>query len=142
MADHRLDAGDLAVEVIRLNLYLVVILIQAVNGEQTGEELLADVVLVDPYLRGHAGEVNIAANAATIQPDMEQIREALAPEPAPEPEPMPEIPEAPEPEETPAPDPALQDLANNPDFSIETIAQQAKRIEKQKNDNEVYISLH
>ena len=89
-----------------------------------------------PVAPAPAAPVNVAANAATIQPDMEQIREALAPEPAPEPEPMPEIPEA------PAPDPALQDLANNPDFSIETIAQQAKRIEKQKNDNEVYISLH
>ena len=97
-----------------------------------------------PVAPAPAAPVNVAANAATIQPDMEQIREALAPEPEPEPEPMPEIPEAPqpEPEETPAPDPALQDLANNPDFSIETIAQQAKRIEKQKNDNEVYISLH
>lgn len=95
-----------------------------------------------PVAPAPAAPVNVAASAATIQPDMEQIREALAPEP--EPEPMPEVPEAPqpEPEETPAPDPALQDLANNPDFSIETIAQQAKRIEKQKNDNEVYISLH
>jgi hypothetical protein len=100
-----------------------------------------------PVAPAPAAPVNVAANAATIQPDMEQIREALAPEPEPEPEPepMPEIPEAPqpEPEETPAPDPALQDLANNPDFSIETIAKQAKRIqEKQSNDNEVYISLH
>ena len=33
------------------------------------------------------------------------------------------------------------DLANNSDFSIETIAQQAKRI-KEKKDDEVYISLH
>lgn len=33
------------------------------------------------------------------------------------------------------------DLANNSDFSIETIAQQAKRI-NEKQDNEVYISLH
>lgn len=97
-----------------------------------------------PVVPAPAAPVNVAANAATIQPDMEQIREALAPKPEPEPEPMPETPEAlaSEPEETPAPDPALQDLANNPDFSIETIAQQAKRIEKQKNDNEVYISLH
>ena len=97
-----------------------------------------------PVTPAPAAPVNVAANAATIQPDMEEIREALAPEPEPkpEPEPIPKISEAPEPEETPAPDPALQDLANNPDFSIETIAQQAKRIEKQKNDNEVYISLH
>ena len=33
------------------------------------------------------------------------------------------------------------DLANNSDFSIETIAKQAKRI-NEKQDNEVYISLH
>ncbi len=33
------------------------------------------------------------------------------------------------------------ELANNPDFSIETIAQQAKRINEKQN-NEVYISLH
>ncbi|MDO4219775.1 MAG: PrgI family protein [Candidatus Saccharibacteria bacterium] len=33
------------------------------------------------------------------------------------------------------------DLANNSDFSIETIAQQAKRI-NDKQDNEVYVSLH
>lgn len=43
-----------------------------------------------------------------------------------------------EPEE---PDPGLLDLANNNDFSIETIAKQAKRI-KEKKDDEVYISLH
>ena len=38
-------------------------------------------------------------------------------------------------------DPNLLDLANNKDFSIETIAKQAKRI-KEKKDDEVYISLH
>ena len=43
-----------------------------------------------------------------------------------------------EPEE---PDPGILDLANNNDFSIETIAKQAKRI-KEKKDDEVYISLH
>lgn len=37
-------------------------------------------------------------------------------------------------------DPSLLDLANNNDFSIETIAKQAKRIQEKKND-EVYISL-
>ncbi len=38
-------------------------------------------------------------------------------------------------------DPNLLNLANNNDFSIETIAKQAKRI-KEKKDDEVYISLH
>jgi len=38
-------------------------------------------------------------------------------------------------------DPNIVNLANNKDFSIETIAKQAKRI-KEKKDDEVYISLH
>lgn len=48
-------------------------------------------------------------------------------------------------EEEPAqPKPSQQmiDLANNPDFSIETIAQQANRISNEENKDEVYISLH
>lgn len=36
----------------------------------------------------------------------------------------------------------LIDLANNSDFSIETIARQAKRINEKQQENEVYISLH
>lgn len=36
---------------------------------------------------------------------------------------------------------ALKNLAANKDYSIETLAKEAKRLEKQK-DNEVYISLH
>lgn len=76
---------------------------------------------------------NISASAATIQPDMAEIHEALATPPTPEPEAEP----------TPEPSAEMQALANNSDFSIETIAKQAKRIqEKQSNDNEVYISLH
>lgn len=75
---------------------------------------------------------NISASAATIQPDMAEIHEALT-APA----------EAPAPEPTPEQNAEMQALANNSDFSIETIAKQAKRIqEKQSNDNEVYISLH
>lgn len=75
---------------------------------------------------------NISASAATIQPDMAEIHEALT---APV--------EAPAPEPTPEQNAEMQALANNSDFSIETIAKQAKRIqEKQSNDNEVYISLH
>ena len=50
----------------------------------------------------------------------------------------------PEPELEPEPKPSQQiiDLAHNEDFSIETIAQQAKRIEEKNNNGEVYISLH
>ncbi len=71
---------------------------------------------------------NISASAATIQPDMAEIHEALT---------------TPEPEPAKEPNAEMQALANNSDFSIETIAKQAKRIqEKQSNDNEVYISLH
>ena len=40
-----------------------------------------------------------------------------------------------------APNPAIVDLANNNDFSVETIAKEAKRIE-QNHDGEVYIALH
>ncbi|MCQ2571063.1 MAG: PrgI family protein [Candidatus Saccharibacteria bacterium] len=92
--------------------------------------------------------VDISASLATIQPDIEEIHEALtAPDPEPEAEPEPEpipIPEPePEPEPTPEQTAQMQDLANNPDLSIETIAEQAKRIqENNSNDNEVYISLH
>lgn len=45
---------------------------------------------------------------------------------------------------TPPPQPSQQiiDLANNKELSIETIAQQAKRIEEKQNNGEVYISLH
>ena len=47
----------------------------------------------------------------------------------------------PESEEPKEPSQEIINLANNSDFSIETIAKQAKRI-NEKNDGEVYISLH
>ena len=87
----------------------------------------------------------VSAPASAITP-------APQPTPAPAPVPTPTPAPAPAPVATPQPTPApqpqqpsaeMQNLANNTDFSIETIAQQAKRIqEKQANDNEVYISLH
>ena len=96
-------------------------------------------------------------SAVIIQPDDTIYDSAPRPEPEPAteisdqtnptPVPMPE-PEviqepAPEPEPLP-PSQEIIDLANNKDFSIETIAQQAKRIEEKQNNNngEVYISLH
>ena len=90
--------------------------------------------------------VDITSSSATIQPDIEEIHEALAnpiPEPEPEPEPIPIPQPAPEPVLTPEQTAQMQNLANNTDYSIETIAEQAKRIqENNSNDNEVYISLH
>lgn len=41
----------------------------------------------------------------------------------------------------PSPKPSIIELANNPDFSVETIAKQAKRI-KERDEGEVFISLH
>ena len=43
--------------------------------------------------------------------------------------------------QTPSPDNRLNELANNPDFSVETIQQQASRVQNQQ-EPEVYISLH
>ena len=128
-----------------------------------------------------ATPVDISASAATIQPDMDEIHEAIAsaknptdiedetqsdtteapivnesapdptpppisipkytPEPAAPPEPVAANPAEPQPKA--GPDTDLNNLANNTDYSIETIAKQAHRIkEKKSNDNEVYISLH
>lgn len=42
--------------------------------------------------------------------------------------------------QSPAINPRMQELANNPDFSVGTIEQQANRIRKE-NDSEVYVSL-
>lgn len=55
-------------------------------------------------------------------------------------------PTPPQPQPQPQPTPTVNDsrmneLANNPDFSIETIQHQADRIQH-KNESEVYISLH
>ncbi len=49
---------------------------------------------------------------------------------------------APQPQPAKEPTQDIIDLANNNDFSIETIAQQANRINKKNDDGEVYISLH
>lgn len=100
---------------------------------------------------------NLEENAATIKPDIDAIHSFYHPddkkptsEPKPEPMPKPEAPPVsePKPEPKPAapapePDADLKNLANNSDFSIATIAEQAKRIkDKKANDGEVYVSLH
>ena len=43
--------------------------------------------------------------------------------------------------EQPAPKPSIIELANNADFSVATIAKEAKRINR-KDEGEVFISLH
>lgn len=61
------------------------------------------------------------------------------------PQPMAQPAQAPVQQPAPKPEPSteMKNLANNSDYSIETIAKQAKRIqEKKSNNNEVYISLH
>lgn len=99
---------------------------------------------------------NPAANALDValestDPANPKVEEAKSetepqPEPIPQPEvtPQPEPAPRPEPAPQPEPDEALKNLANNSDFSVETIAKQAKRLEekKAKEDGEVYISLH
>ena len=96
-------------------------------------------------------------SAVIIQPDDTIYDSAPRPEPEPAteiydqtnptpvPMPEPEVIQEPAPESEPLPpSQEIIDLANNKDFSIETIAQQAKRIEEKQNNNngEVYISLH
>ncbi len=104
---------------------------------------------------------DIEHSAATIQPDREEIHNILTNttkpasttnEPVPEPIPEPEVPipeseaekSIPTPQAKAEPDEDLKNLANNSDFSVETIAKQARRLkEKKANANgEVYISLH
>ena len=78
---------------------------------------------------------NLVANPTTshnIAPLTAQPAVTAQPTAAPEP------PQAPEP---PAPHPAMLNLANNSDYSVETIQKEANRLNK-KSSNEVYISLH
>lgn len=81
---------------------------------------------------------------SVTQPAPRPVQPTPAPAPTPQPAPQP----APQP--TPAPQPAaptiimpsknMNNLANNKDFSVATIAQQANRI--RKDEGETYISLH
>ncbi len=82
---------------------------------------------------------SISEPIETPEPEPESIivQPTIEVETTPEPEPQPE----PEPEPKTEPSQNIIELANNSDFSIETIAQQAKRI-NEKSDGEVYISLH
>ena len=53
-----------------------------------------------------------------------------------------EEPETTPQEEESKPTQDMIDLANNSDYSIETLAKQAKRVQEKNNNGEVYISLH
>jgi len=59
-----------------------------------------------------------------------------SPSPSPTPSRTAPVPTSPKP-----PEPSIIELANNPDYSISTIAKEAKRI-KGKEDSEIFISLH
>lgn len=74
------------------------------------------------------------------QPTVQKFNNMPSIQPLSEPQPQaPEpVPVATEPESTP--DPALANLAEQKDYSVETIAKEANRI-SQKRDNEVFISL-
>ena len=66
---------------------------------------------------------------------------APAPTPAPEPSPVVEPAPAPKKVATEAPNASIIELANNPDFTVATIAKEANRLNK-KEEGEVFVSLH
>lgn len=78
---------------------------------------------------GQLAKITPLHGSVKVEP---KLPETKAPEPKPEPKP------------TPAPKPEFVNLANDTELSIETIAKQAKRIQKSNIDdtNETFISLH
>ena len=66
---------------------------------------------------------------------------APAPTPAPEPSPVVEPAPAPKKVATETPNASIIELANNPDFTVATIAKEANRLNK-KEEGEVFVSLH
>lgn len=89
-------------------------------------------------------DVALESVDTTVPEEKEEKLKTDESKPAPKLEPEPKPKPEPEPEPKPEPDEDLKNLANNTDFSVETIAKQAKRIEekKAKENGEVYISLH
>lgn len=63
------------------------------------------------------------------------------PEPTPAPAPEPEPAPAPKKVATETPNASIIELANNPDFTVATIAKEANRLNK-KEEGEVFVSLH
>lgn len=97
--------------------------------------------------------VTPASVAAAINEDAKVKAPDIAPLPEPNPadsvivQPTPATPiptPAPTPESTSVEEPSADiiNLANNKEFSVETIAKEAQRLSKKKQDGEVYVSLH
>ncbi|MBQ9171570.1 PrgI family protein [Candidatus Saccharibacteria bacterium] len=88
---------------------------------------------------------DIDTSGAMIQNNRGMLSKKPEPAPAPAPEPTP----APVPEPAPAPkkvatetpNASIIELANNPDFTVATIAKEANRLNK-KEEGEVFVSLH
>ena len=107
-------------------------------AEEKPEQVIDDEVISDDSIATAEPEpAPEAAPVATAESEPEPEDIPTEPE-----KPDPVLEEQPEPEPDPQPSQDIIDLANNPDFSIETIAKQAKRINEKSNDKEVYISLH
>ena len=78
-----------------------------------------------------------------IQNNRGKLGPKEAPKPKAEPKPEPRPTEKPEAKKvtTEAPKPSIMELANNPDFTVATIAKEANRLDK-KEEGEVFVSLH
>lgn len=98
-------------------------------------ENIASMPSETPKINRHFFEEISAKTKAAEEPAKPEI---IMPEPQPQPVEKPvekTISENP-------PKQAIIDLANNQDFSVETIAKQANKINNRKDDGEVFISLH
>ena len=82
---------------------------------------------------------DIDTSGAMIQNNRGMLSKKPEPAPAPAPEPTP----APAPKKvaTETPNASIIELANNPDFTVATIAKEANRLNK-KEEGEVFVSLH
>jgi hypothetical protein len=91
--------------------------------------------------------INRGEQIDTSSAMIQNNRGKLGPKPEPKPEPKPAPAPAPEKEPEPkkvateAPTPSIMELANNPDFTVATIAKEANRLNK-KEEGEVFVSLH
>ena len=85
----------------------------------------------------------IDTSSAMIQNNRGKLGPKEAPKPKAEPKPEPKPAEKPEAKKvaTEAPKPSIMELANNPDFTVATIAKEANRLNK-KEEGEVFVSLH
>ena len=84
---------------------------------------------------------DIDTSGAMIQNNRGMLSKKPEPAPAPAPEPEPEPAPAPKKVATETPNASIIELANNPDFTVATIAKEANRLNK-KEEGEVFVSLH